>query len=128
MTPQERAEKILSVLGSHTCFNLPKHTPELIDSFRKMIAAQISEAEREAHKRAGVDLANLCKEAIEEGKEIGFNAAREKAKGILDKQTSYCADHCESGEACDCIDKAADRISQMSPTDDTTAGSMEPEK
>ncbi len=80
MNAKERAEKVwLEIARYHD-----KRCQELI-------AAQISEAEREAYKE-------------------GWNAAREKAKGIAENID------CEADWGC-CMEgnTIADRISQMSP-------------
>ncbi len=108
MTPQERAEKIVTMLRK-----LPMGQEEI-----DFIAAQIEEAEREAMQKhlCPPDLA--CKHCFKEG----FTAAREKAKGIaLSRWTcpesSEPCDDIVSGMGCHCPEdwgqSIADRIGKM---------------
>jgi len=95
----------------------------------RKIAAQIEEAEREAVEKENVLNKAGMEDAEDDGYRKGFNAAKEKAKGIaliygLQMVCGHDHDECQKKSA----SLIADRISQMSPEDDTTVGSMEPEK
>ena len=88
MTPTERVEKIVydNSYGDATTVTIRVHKKDLTNA----IAAQIEEAEREAY-------AELYKEkckAAEDGYRLGFNAAREKAKGLIDNLLTHHNQNC----------------------------------
>lgn len=100
MTNQERAEKIVDQIQLDYVSDEPKVIA--------LITSQLDEAVRKAYTKG-----------FYEGQEglfqRGFASAREKAAGILAKQISWCADHCQTGDSCDCIDKAAECILALEP-------------
>jgi hypothetical protein len=77
MTAEERAEKLVSN------WSTPMILMGLTEAGAvKAIAAQIEEAEREAHHNSSSGKCNLCHEAWKLGFSAGFTSAKEKAKGI----------------------------------------------
>ncbi len=85
LTPQERAEKIRSILSMAEHYNEgygggPK---EMWDQTMQEVAAQISEAEREtveiALKNNNLFHNRILEESIRQVRENTFNAAKEKA-------------------------------------------------
>lgn len=74
MNAEERAEKVYNEYGRKGSWNL--FDKKMIDA----IAAQITEAEREAYKR-GEDSQKSCEKSFAEG----FRAAKEKAARICDE-------------------------------------------
>ena len=135
MTPQERAENLKPKL-----LQLFRHTTD-VNSALMDIAAQIEDAEREAKEagrlfgykecdqifkfsknykdayaegfRAGHD-ARGCRPGEDDCKTCfhkGFEAARDKAKGIVDDERKSWGDSIAGGE----IGKIAQRIGEMEP-------------
>ena len=88
VTPStEIAEKIIQMIAAHTCFNLPKHTPELIKKLMQSTAYEIDRCVA-ASFHAGKDswflyTDSLKKEAFAEGFIAGQEEMRGKAASLL---------------------------------------------
>lgn len=101
MTPTKRAEKIVREYFENIVPDAVSKSPQLI----KSIAAQIESAEREAVK---TQIDNTF-EAILRAEQRGWNAAREKAKGIALDPTIASSDPIENKQ------NIAARIGKMEP-------------
>ncbi len=96
MTSLERAEKIVTDMDCDSC----QHTLEMRKQMTTLIAAQIEEAILEASQKAHSISDAPCSECFQKG----WNAAREKAKGIAEEQSAVLVGRF-----------IADRIGKMEP-------------
>lgn len=130
MTNQERAEKIVTALEE---FHLARHSLKV-----EKVTSQLDEAvaieSRKMQEISELRIQQAVREASctwDDTYNQGFASAREKAAGIVNDKAvdlRFLSKSCESYDESKRLDKLAERIRAMSPTDEPGVSPMEADK